>query len=410
MLPGAGRVGRSDELTLAAWRELLRAETSESARDVSTTVPALGALREQARRVDERTLLRVTYVAVQAARFMVRRETAEGWAREGRELAARLGDPARLVRLETWTGMMAHQRGAYAEAATWAHRALSRARALDDPGLELAPAGLLHGLPRDEAARHTSGLPTPDQLVRHARELGELHALDWLEPTAAFADLRSGDVAGACGHSASTLRRARVTGARLRAGPPLLCLFLVSLQHGDLDWAGRLQGIVGRYLDVLRPSLPPDAAAAYDRAVQRYRAAAATRADAASDVISGLQLSWDEAVDAALTYAAHAGSAAVSDDRRAVRVPQPDDGDPKPVDPVPQQVVPRMSHVPLTLRERDVLHQLTSGGTNREISAQLGISAKTVMHHTSSIYRKLGVRGRAEAVAWSLRTQVTRLG
>jgi DNA-binding CsgD family transcriptional regulator len=26
------------------------------------------------------------------------------------------------------------------------------------------------------------------------------------------------------------------------------------------------------------------------------------------------------------------------------------------------------------------------------------------MHHTVAIYRKLGVRGRAEAVAWALRT------
>jgi DNA-binding CsgD family transcriptional regulator len=33
----------------------------------------------------------------------------------------------------------------------------------------------------------------------------------------------------------------------------------------------------------------------------------------------------------------------------------------------------------------------------------LGISSKTVMHHTVSIYRKLGVRGRAEAAAWAAR-------
>jgi DNA-binding CsgD family transcriptional regulator len=32
------------------------------------------------------------------------------------------------------------------------------------------------------------------------------------------------------------------------------------------------------------------------------------------------------------------------------------------------------------------------------------VSTKTVMHHTMAIYRKLGVRGRAEAVAWALRS------
>ncbi len=58
---------------------------------------------------------------------------------------------------------------------------------------------------------------------------------------------------------------------------------------------------------------------------------------------------------------------------------------------------------PLTEREREVLRSMTSGATNKELSVLLGISAKTVMHHTSSIYRKLGVRSRSEAVAWALR-------
>lgn len=49
-----------------------------------------------------------------------------------------------------------------------------------------------------------------------------------------------------------------------------------------------------------------------------------------------------------------------------------------------------------------MLELLAAGGINRDISLELGISAKIVMHHTSSIYRKLGVRGRAEAVAHHL--------
>jgi DNA-binding NarL/FixJ family response regulator len=53
---------------------------------------------------------------------------------------------------------------------------------------------------------------------------------------------------------------------------------------------------------------------------------------------------------------------------------------------------------PLTEREREVLVQVASGATNREIAAHLFLSPHTVKEHTSSLYRKLGVRNRAEAV------------
>lgn len=50
-------------------------------------------------------------------------------------------------------------------------------------------------------------------------------------------------------------------------------------------------------------------------------------------------------------------------------------------------------------REFEVLRLLQSGATNREIAAALGIKPGTVRNHTSSIYEKLGVRNRLEAVA-----------
>jgi two-component system response regulator DesR len=54
---------------------------------------------------------------------------------------------------------------------------------------------------------------------------------------------------------------------------------------------------------------------------------------------------------------------------------------------------------PVSARERDVLCALVSGATNGEIAARLGLSPHTVKQHTSSIYRKLGVRNRAQAAA-----------
>jgi DNA-binding NarL/FixJ family response regulator len=51
----------------------------------------------------------------------------------------------------------------------------------------------------------------------------------------------------------------------------------------------------------------------------------------------------------------------------------------------------------VSAREREVLGILVTGATNDEIASQLGLSPYTVKQHASSIYRKLGVRNRAEA-------------
>jgi LuxR family maltose regulon positive regulatory protein len=54
---------------------------------------------------------------------------------------------------------------------------------------------------------------------------------------------------------------------------------------------------------------------------------------------------------------------------------------------------------PLSQRELEVLQLIALGKTNREIARQLVVSPGTVKAHTSSIYRKLDVANRTEAVA-----------
>lgn len=51
----------------------------------------------------------------------------------------------------------------------------------------------------------------------------------------------------------------------------------------------------------------------------------------------------------------------------------------------------------LSRRELDVLQHLASGLSNPETAATLNLSRHTVKQHTSGVYRKLGVRNRAEA-------------
>jgi len=58
--------------------------------------------------------------------------------------------------------------------------------------------------------------------------------------------------------------------------------------------------------------------------------------------------------------------------------------------------------VPLTPREREVLHWLAGGKTDRDIAAILGISPRTVHKHLQRIYEKLGVETRTAAVARAL--------
>ena len=58
----------------------------------------------------------------------------------------------------------------------------------------------------------------------------------------------------------------------------------------------------------------------------------------------------------------------------------------------------------LTERECEVLRHLCDGGTAAEIGRQLFLGSATVRTHLSRIYEKLGVTGRAAAVATALRT------
>ena len=52
----------------------------------------------------------------------------------------------------------------------------------------------------------------------------------------------------------------------------------------------------------------------------------------------------------------------------------------------------------LTQREQEVLDLMARGSTNREIADALHLSPHTIHEHTSSLYRKLGARNRADAV------------
>ncbi|HKP58753.1 MAG TPA: HD domain-containing phosphohydrolase [Polyangiales bacterium] len=55
----------------------------------------------------------------------------------------------------------------------------------------------------------------------------------------------------------------------------------------------------------------------------------------------------------------------------------------------------------LSDREVEVLRLLARGGSNKQIGAQLSISAKTVQHHVAHVYAKIGVSSRAAAALFA---------
>ena len=66
-------------------------------------------------------------------------------------------------------------------------------------------------------------------------------------------------------------------------------------------------------------------------------------------------------------------------------------------------VAPAPASQPLSARELEVLRLVAAGADNREIAERLYVSSETVKSHLANIYRKLGVAGRAHAVAAALR-------
>lgn len=61
--------------------------------------------------------------------------------------------------------------------------------------------------------------------------------------------------------------------------------------------------------------------------------------------------------------------------------------------------VPQPLDEPLSEREMEVLALLSSGRTNAEIAKDLFVAVGTIKAHVNNIYRKLGARNRAEALA-----------
>ncbi len=70
---------------------------------------------------------------------------------------------------------------------------------------------------------------------------------------------------------------------------------------------------------------------------------------------------------------------------------------------IAERLAERMGTVDLTPREAEVLEQIVSGKSNKEIAAELEISEATVKTHINTLLSKLGVTDRTQAATAAIR-------
>lgn len=70
------------------------------------------------------------------------------------------------------------------------------------------------------------------------------------------------------------------------------------------------------------------------------------------------------------------------------------------------QIHPKRNEKELTKREKEVLHRLVKGLTNKEIAEELFISDKTVKLHINKIYKKLNVKSRSQAIIYAMQNHL----
>ncbi len=299
---------------------------------------------------------------------------------EAMALATASGDQVALARCEYRSSMLAGVMGDRATSVALGVSALRRARAIDDPESIVRTAMHLSWLPPD-----TPGLPDDAPTVEEALAIAQAHAMRFEEGAGysilGVRSLFAGDLPSAARWCAEGLAFAAQRGSWHAGAFCTVTLLLVASAAGDEVLVARLHGILLPVLAEVRQGQIPETRPMFEAALERARATLGEETFAREEA-STSRLDWDAGI---------AWTASV-----ARRLAGSDRGHGGGRDGAPGVV--------LTPRERDVLRVMARGLTNREIGEALGLTEKTVMHHSTRIYAKLGVRGRAEATAWAIRS------
>ena len=308
-------------------------------------------------------------------------ERARAALSEGLELARRPGASGWLARFEVQWGRFLTITGDDDAALAACLSGLAHARQANDTAAALDAALQLQTM----AARSpeaAAALPPPQQLLDMARTTHQTAIAALLLPTFAVQAAAAGDAALAARWCRQGLELSGLDPSSFLTAFAVFAAVEIAALNGDHELAARLHG---RLLDserLVNAVIPPDFATAHQSVVTGLRdALGADRF--ASQLAEGATVPWPSLLRELDSYLALTG-------------------DPQPTTPASPATVREQSRDPgLTNRQREVVKLLARGLTNKEIAQTLGITPKTVMHHTAAIYQSLGVRGRSETVAWA---------
>jgi len=328
---------------------------------------------------DPRVSLMLLAHSVRSARTIGHIDQAASHADRALEIAESAELPAARATFELLAAMIAHVQRRFDLAAMLASRAHMRARRLDMPMVVAQASLMFRQLP-----------PGTPNLPPVLPSLGEV--FDLLDTSNRFRSslgiafgiaaeaMTNGDLATAARAAAFGTRTADSIGLPAGSGTGIMVLVALAASAGEPELAVRMHGALADQHEVVLRSAAPGQRVLYDRFVDLARKQLGDE-DYERALACGAARPWPSIVAEALHFADGLAGCEVV-------------------------VVPPSEESSLTPRELEVLHLLALGSSNKEIAMQLGMAPKTTMHHTSKIYRKLGVRRRGEAVAWARRVGI----
>jgi DNA-binding CsgD family transcriptional regulator len=313
-------------------------------------------------------------------------ERARAALSEGLELARRLGATGWLARFEVQWGRFLTVAGDDDASLAACLSGLAHARQVNDTAAVLDALLQLQTMAARSPAA-AAALPPPQHLLDMARATHQTAIAALLLPTFAVQAVAAGDVALAARWCHQGLELSGRDPSSFLVAFALFAAVEIAALKGDHELAARLHG---RLLDseaLVDAVIPPDFATAHQTIIAALRDA--LDADRfAAHVAEGATVPWPSLLrelDGYLTRTGH----------------------PQPTTPAsPSTVHDQSRDSGLTDRQREVVKLLARGLTNKEIAQTLGITPKTVMHHTVAIYQTLGVRGRSETVAWAFKAGI----